>query len=118
MPTNDERREVAARLRDYVDLDFEDANPYWYVMKSAYGDVSIHGDNELFSRLADLIEPEPKRTTRLELVATEVDKNGDALAVGVHCALCGLLDEEVVGADPDNWMLWRYCPSCGAEVVS
>ena len=76
--------------------------------------------NDIFrlqTALADLIEPEPKRTTRLELVATEVDKNGDALAVGVHCALCGLLDEEVVGADPDNWMLWRYCPSCGAKVI-
>ena len=58
-----------------------------------------------------------ERTTRFELLATEVDKTGDALAVGVHCALCGFLDEEAVGADPDNWMLWRYCPSCGARVM-
>ena len=58
-----------------------------------------------------------ERTTRFELLATEVDKTGDALAIGVHCALCGFLDEDAIGADPDNWMLWRYCPSCGAKVV-
>lgn len=58
MPSLDEHREVAARLRDYIDFDFGDSNPYWYVMKAIYGDVAIHGDNELFNRLADLIEPQ------------------------------------------------------------
>ena len=64
MPTNEERREVAARLRETSDeiRYWLDTNPYWYVMKRVYGDVEIHDDNELFYRLADLIEPEPERT--------------------------------------------------------
>ena len=117
MPTNEERREVAARLRNYENLreSFRESPICAFIDALWIGYLDWEG---VCSRLADLIEPEPERTTRLELLATEVDENGDALAVGVHCALCGLLDEEVVGADPDNWMLWRYCPSCGAEVVS
>lgn len=121
MPTDEERRKVAARLREQKTWDI--CTGFEYCIGDICDAVFVDkGDlNDMFrlqTALAELIEPEPRRTTRLELVATEVDKNGDALAVGVHCALCGLLDEEVVGADPDNWMLWRYCPSCGAEVVS
>lgn len=61
MPTNEERREVARKLRETSDeiRYWLDTNPYWYVMKCVYGDVEIHDDNELFYRLADLIEPEP-----------------------------------------------------------
>lgn len=61
MPTNEERREVARKLRETSDeiCYWCDTNPYWYVMKCIYGDVELHDDNELFYRLADLIEPEP-----------------------------------------------------------
>ena len=64
MPTNEERREVARKLRETSDeiCYWCDTNPYWYVMKCIYGDVELHDDNELFYRLADLIEPEPERT--------------------------------------------------------
>lgn len=117
MPTNEERREVAARLRNYENLRESLGESPICAFLDALG-VGYLDWKGVCNRLADLIEPEPERTTRLELLATEVDENGDALAVGVHCALCGLLDEEVVGADPDNWMLWRYCPSCGAKVIA
>lgn len=118
MPTNEERREVAARLRNWESFreTFRESP-----ICAALDVLNVEGYldwRDICELLADLIEPEPEHTTRLELLATEVDENGDALAVGVHCALCGFLDEEAVGADPDNWMLWRHCPSCGAEVVS
>lgn len=104
MPTDDERREVAARLRDYVDLDFGDANPYWYVMKSAYGDVSIHGDSELFGRLADLIEPEPERTCRN--LGGEEGTNYEYYDFA--CSSCGYCADVT---EPN------YCPYCRAKVV-
>ena len=120
MPTNDERRDVAARLRELDTSRLYDGMDEVCALEDACGcDVGQDWqDMELKDRLAELIEPEPERTTHFELIATAVDENGDALAVGVHCAICGLLDEDEIGADPDNWMLWRYCPSCGAEVVS
>ena len=117
MPTNDERREVAARLRNWESFreTFKES-PICAVI-DALGVEGYLDWRGVFELLADLIEPEPRRTTHLELVATAVDENGDALAVGVHCAICGLLDEDEIGADPDNWMLWRHYPSCGAEAV-
>ena len=90
-----------------------DGNPY----VCCVGDCPVVLDGETEQEAIEAWNTRAERTTRFELLATEVDKNGDALAVGVHCALCGLLDEEAVGADPDNWMLWRYCPNCGAKVV-
>ena len=57
-PTSDERREVAERLRVYShDFDFGDSNPFWYVAKSAFGDVDVHTYYSVFARLADLIDP-------------------------------------------------------------
>ena len=117
MPTNDERREVAARLRNLAGHKAADEELTLDAL-GLYRGENIEGyDTYGVMQLADLIEPEPERTTHFELIATAVDENGDALAVGVHCAICGLLDEDEIGADPDNWMLWRYCPSCGAKVT-
>ena len=60
MPTSDERREVAGRLRVYShDFDFGDSDPFWYVAKAAFGDVDVHTYYSVFARLADLIDPCP-----------------------------------------------------------
>ena len=103
MPTNEERREVARRLRETSDeiRYWYDTNPYWYVMKCIYGDVKIHDDNELFYRLADLIEPEPERTcNRVKLYDT-----GGVWYEG--CSKCrNQLDDYDV-----------YCSKCGAKVL-
>lgn len=104
MPTNKERREIARKLRETSDAIryWLDTNPYWYVMKCIYGDVEIHDDNELFYRLADLIEPEPERTC----------KNESSVSGIFTCSYCGadFYDTEISGD-------WNYCPNCGAKVV-
>lgn len=60
MVTDDERREVARRLRDYVDLPddwWQETRAEFYVEKCVFGDDNRHREGELFARLADLIEP-------------------------------------------------------------
>lgn len=66
MPTDDERREVARRLREYVDFPddwWADTYSGFYVEKCVFGDVERHRESELFARLADLIEPSCDRDT-------------------------------------------------------
>ena len=61
MPTDDERREVARRLREYVDLPddwWQETCAEFYVEKCVFGNVDRHSEAELFTRLADLIEPD------------------------------------------------------------
>lgn len=100
MPTNEERREVARKLRETSDdiTDWGDSNPYWYIMKCVYGDVQIHDDNEFFYRLSSLIEPEPERTCHM------ID-NG--------CELCCSECDRRHQYDDDP----NYCMGCGAKVV-
>lgn len=60
MPTDEERREAARRLREYVDIPddwWADTYSGFYVEKCVFGDVERHRESELFARLADLIEP-------------------------------------------------------------
>jgi hypothetical protein len=128
MPTNEERREVARKLRETSDeiRDWCDTNPYWYVMKCIYGDVEIHDDNELFYRLADLIEPEP------EWMCHNLSEFQDCDCF--TCSNCGesyemrrleydideycTLDDAIKALDYDGCDCdVRYCPNCGAEVV-
>lgn len=66
MISDSERREVARKLREYVDLpDDWWAGTYsgFYVEKCAFGNVERHRESELFARLADLIEPPCDRDT-------------------------------------------------------
>jgi hypothetical protein len=103
MLTNDERREVAARLRDArVKLESvpvpksigEQSFTYLLELTKAIG----KHDGALFDRFADLIEPE-ERTCGLRSRFT-----------GMYCyerSECGH------GMKQD----WRYCPNCGAKVV-
>lgn len=127
-PTNEERKEVAARLRETSDeiRYWLDTNPYWYVMKCVYGDVKIHDDNELFYLLADLIEPEPERTCHNLSEFQDCDC--------FTCSNCGesyemrrleydideycTLDDAIKALDYDGCDCdVRYCPNCGAEVI-
>ena len=60
MATDDERREVARRLRGYVGMPdgwWQETLPQFYIEKCVFGDLTRHGEDELFSRLADLIDP-------------------------------------------------------------
>lgn len=63
MSTNDERREIAARLRDYSTRNFDESSPWLYMSKALTGSFTAYDDaSDLFTDLADLIEPEPERT--------------------------------------------------------
>ena len=52
MPTDEERREVARRLRDNASQDWE-----WVVPWAIFNDAEEHDAPEIQQRLADLIEP-------------------------------------------------------------
>lgn len=95
MPTNDEKREVAERLRSGVgttdcmsDDDFID----W-----VHGVVSRSRDGHILDCLADLIEPE-ERTCYIE----HIDEDSFHLSCGHEAA---------------GHVSPSFCPSCGAEVV-
>lgn len=87
MVTDDERREVARKLRDYVDLPddwWQETRAEFYVEKCVFGDVNRHREGELFARLADLMEPSCDRDALLAL-ADEIEQDADgctAIAVG------------------------------------
>ena len=78
MINDTERREVARRLREYVDLPddwWQETCAEFYVEKCVFGDVNRHREGELFARLADLIEPTIDRDALLAL-AEEMEEFG------------------------------------------
>ena len=118
-PTDEERREVAAELRELA-KDYEKV-PAWDVI--AAGDLPAPIDDafmacglgravyatEIFGRLADLIEPE-ERTCHAVRVDVPFDRDAFPDVVEMHqikCSECGSLLE----------LDWRYCPQCGSGVV-
>lgn len=100
MPTNEERREVAARLRGYEEDGLCCYGEAYDALCEACGcgwDQDWQ-DMDLNYRLADLIEPEPERTCRM------ID-NG----VEFCCSECDARHD--YNDEPD------YCMGCGAKVV-
>lgn len=98
MPTNEERREVAARLQNWESLreTFMESPicAALYVL-NVEGYLDWRGVCEL---LADLIEPEPERTCRWKHIEGTW-----------FMSECGERYDRVM---PDN-----YCPNCGAKVI-
>lgn len=116
MTGHDERREVARKLRagaEYLPNDMYSEDLELELAKTVcrYDTPSV---NVLFNRLADLIEPEPERTARLEYDEVHCDyvctACGERTPTGVYEAV----------ADDDRLLLkpMRFCPNCGARVVS
>ena len=103
MPTNEERREVAARLRKNEPSSFGSLFDVWREIALA---VNPSGGSykTLPLELADLIEPEPERTCRD--LGGEYGTNCEAYDFG--CSECGF------GCDIPQP---NYCPHCGAKVV-
>lgn len=100
MPTNDERREVAARLRNLASHKAADEELTLDAL-GLYRGENIEGYNTYgVIQLADLIEPEPERTCRYECTnrCTWV------------CTSCGREVET-------RHFGYNYCPNCGAKVV-
>ena len=110
MISDDERREVAERMRVYShDFDFGDSYPFWYVVKAAFGDVDAHANCSVFARLADLID---RQTCYVVEHKTHCGSYGCEEAGQLWVLSCG--DECVNDSDfPPS-----YCPECGAMVVT
>lgn len=113
MNSNEKRREVAARLRNYENLreSFRESPICAFV--NALGFDGYLDWKGVCNRLADLIELEPERTC----------KNITDGYVPFHCSECDcvtLYDEvRETGIMAEMGMLDapNYCPNCGAKVV-
>ena len=113
MPTVDERRKVAARLREIRENLEETPAPsdlgeacFIYLSFIA---KSI-GGGEIFTRLADLVEPDER--------TCEMYRDEDGVW---HCKSCEDGADKITGSDGtlDNWCdSWHpnYCPNCGCRV--
>ena len=106
MISNDERREVAARLRA---LDVHDWNDFMDEVDSLETAIGCSigqdwQDQNWWHRLADLIEPPTCKNLATHLV--------DELV----CSACGER-VDIAYLDKDDDYRVRYCPGCGAKVV-
>ena len=99
MPTNEERREVAARLRDKSEtrwLDFYDLARVLGVKEGHGSDGFINMSDKVWLTLADLIEPEPICIANITFTAEQQEE----------------LFQRVMKELRANG-----CPNCGAKVV-
>lgn len=100
MPSNEERHEVAVRLRGAADVDIDDEGSFETVLFDLLKKPRDHEDAA--RRLADLIDPEPERTC----LAVDTGEGIEAF----ECSECGW----------DGWgsrdSVTLYCPMCGASV--
>ena len=127
MPSIDERREVAARLRKLpIDMPSEmdkweedglliepsiddevDYSQIHHVLLGCFPADHMHPCDyeDLHCRLADLIEPE-------ELTCRNLGAYG-----GFECSICGFKERQLseMECEPQDWC---FCPNCGAKVVS
>ena len=103
MPTNEERREVAARLRNYENLreSFRESPICAFIDALWVGYLDWEG---VCSRLAYLIEPEPERTCKF---IPFIEDDGSVFVE--NCSEC---DAAVLSRCEFN-----YCPKCGAKVI-
>ena len=120
MPSNDERRKVAARLRkanlaegaeDIQEIQrFDYVTAVRFVMWPNLVSVLFRGKpivsmHEIIERLADLIEPEPERTC--QIVNKYEGTASTHLRMLGHCSKCGEVIE----------VTHKFCFECGAKVV-
>ena len=118
MPSNDERRQVAARLREHA----KTARRVGYacVLKNCTSEEECDGFgiegcegcfNKSLTRLAELIEPEPERTCRVE-------RRHVGPLYNVYKFSC--CEEEWAESNTDQHASAideTVCPRCGAKVI-
>ena len=111
MPTNDERREVAARIRALREHAWDESSVF-DLLGCAVEECGLDDTDQLFAHLADLIEPE-ERTCR--------DECGGEL--DFHCSECGChlylisIENEPSLVLGEAVIQPSFCPNCGAKVV-
>lgn len=131
MPTNEERREAARKLRE-TSKEVGEGALLWYHISRALGvDLTIGGEAAA-NVLAELIEPEPERTCHFEPDVTEIkyDENDNEIETGEPAEDCSAFECSECGYPmlygPDiGWFDYcepykphfKYCPNCGAKVM-
>lgn len=105
MPTNDERREVAARLRECIGL-----HEFAEIFGFSWNDETDWYWRDVTAKVADYVEPEPERTCRMTKKGPEF-----VMAGWWECSECG----PVYPPCNDEIAVWalQKCPHCGARVV-
>ena len=109
MPTNEERREVAARLLNCASLSIPSPIPF-YLKKTVHDNYPhwiTYSDSSTLERLASLIEPEPERTCEFE----------PPISGKKRCKRCGAFISYNAVWDCFGIIPARFCPNCGAKVV-
>lgn len=111
MPSDDERREAADKLRDFETLRevFKESSICAFL--DVFNDGCMDWEH-ICARLADLIEPE-ERTCRAECFPPGHER-------GLHqvvCSECGALVFGPVMPGDERGSMFRFCPNCGAKVV-
>ena len=105
MPTNEERREVARRLRKNDPSSFATVFDVFREIGLAVNPQG-HTFKVLPLQLADLIDPEPERTCEILHDDNLSEQYGGPMA---RCSYCGAaLPEEFIGP-------YYYCPCCGSK---
>ena len=110
MPTNEERREVAARLRNWESFRETFRESPICAVIDALGVEGYLDWRGVFELLADLIEPEPERTCKMELV-----KGGPIYSV-YRFSCCGYEHSENVTDGGATGLPGTRCPKCGTKV--
>lgn len=121
MPINDERREIAARLRHCDVCASGVSKRYTHAFSGSFKGCMLIGGSEQQVReslewLADLIEPEPERTCRvvpMDAAGNPPYMKGDWIlnAISDGCSECGYPFDSLNRGIPN------YCSNCGAKVV-
>ncbi|WP_432315662.1 hypothetical protein [Collinsella aerofaciens] len=122
MPTNDERRAMAASLRDLAAEDLEDGEFYdCGEVEDALDLVTDDGywyEVDGVRRLADLIEPESEQTCTMD--KSEFADFAPEYEGLYSCHKCGEQTAVLACVNEDGDMEWvkpRFCGFCGGRVV-
>lgn len=115
--TDDERREVAENLRYLADYPVAPVRYAEQFRDELFAlvlpDGFTHDYSELFTRLADLIEPQPERTCRIK-----PNENFDVGEPPYICDACGAtIDTKFFFMDGLRVHEFRYCPNCRSKAV-
>jgi hypothetical protein len=124
MISNDERREVARRLREVnpyrnqsYTVPYNRYTPAAEYLAELAGALGYSPKNDVSrlgfqNHLADLIEPEPERTCRVECYPPGYEDN-------LHYEVCSECGTILTASRPGDRHAARasYCPSCGALVI-
>lgn len=110
MPTNEKRRDVAARLRVLASHVPADAELVLDALDLYEGECIDGFEPRCVERLADLIEPEPERICRVEQEFYDMMDDGIPDCIILRCS-CGYAFPYWRGYKP------TFCTHCGAKVV-